>query len=136
MPTSAGIFPAAMASAAEAPERLDSGKVLPPGLPFSEAVRYGDTLYQHAIAGYQGKAGVMPAKGGRTDLTDELVKQAVDYEARRQIEVLEHGGKIGARLLQFLVEPLGLDPDRPHRSSQIQSAGRSLRDPAEPVHKQ
>ena len=38
-----------------------------------------DTLYQHALAGFQGKAGVMPAKGGRTDLTDELVKQAVDY---------------------------------------------------------
>lgn len=37
------------------------------------------TLYQHALAGYQGKAGVMPAKGGRTDLPDDLVKQAVDY---------------------------------------------------------
>ena len=23
-----------------------------------------DTLYKHAIGGYQGKAGVMPAKGG------------------------------------------------------------------------
>jgi cytochrome c5 len=38
-----------------------------------------DTLYQHAIQGYNGKAGVMPAKGGRADLTDELVQQAVDY---------------------------------------------------------
>ncbi len=37
------------------------------------------TLYQHALGGYQGKAGVMPAKGGRTDLPDDLVKQAVDY---------------------------------------------------------
>ena len=38
-----------------------------------------ETLYKHAIGGYNGKAGVMPAKGGRADLTDELVKQAVDY---------------------------------------------------------
>jgi cytochrome c5 len=37
------------------------------------------TLYDHALKGYQGKTGVMPAKGGRTDLPDDLVKQAVDH---------------------------------------------------------
>jgi cytochrome c5 len=37
------------------------------------------TLYQHALQGFQGKTGVMPAKGGRTDLSDDLVKQAVDH---------------------------------------------------------
>ena len=37
------------------------------------------TLYQHAISGYSGKTGMMPAKGGRTDLPDDLVKQGVDY---------------------------------------------------------
>ncbi len=37
------------------------------------------TLYEHAIAGYQGKAGVMPAKGGRADVSDDLVKAAVDH---------------------------------------------------------
>jgi cytochrome c5 len=37
------------------------------------------TLYQHALSGYTGKAGVMPPKGGRTDLPDELIKQGVDY---------------------------------------------------------
>ena len=37
------------------------------------------TLYQHALGGYQGKTGVMPAKGGRTDLPDDIVKQGVDY---------------------------------------------------------
>jgi cytochrome c5 len=37
------------------------------------------TLYQHALNGYSGKAGVMPAKGGRTDLPDDLIKQGVDY---------------------------------------------------------
>jgi cytochrome c5 len=38
-----------------------------------------DTLYQHAIGGFNGKAGVMPAKGGRTDWPDDLIKQAVDH---------------------------------------------------------
>jgi cytochrome c5 len=37
------------------------------------------TLYEHALNGYNGKTGVMPAKGGRTDLPDDLVKQGVDY---------------------------------------------------------
>ncbi|MBM5810574.1 MAG: cytochrome c5 family protein [Gammaproteobacteria bacterium] len=37
------------------------------------------TLHQHAIQGYQGAIGVMPAKGGRTDLSDEAVGAAVDY---------------------------------------------------------
>jgi cytochrome c5 len=37
------------------------------------------TLYDHALHGYTGKTGVMPAKGGRTDLSDDLIKQGVDY---------------------------------------------------------
>jgi cytochrome c5 len=37
------------------------------------------TLYEHALKGYTGTAGVMPAKGGRTDLTDDLIKAGVDY---------------------------------------------------------
>ena len=36
-------------------------------------------LYEHAIKGYQGKGGVMPAKGGNAALTDADVKLAVDY---------------------------------------------------------
>ena len=36
-------------------------------------------LYDHAIRGFQGKAGVMPAKGGNTALADADVKSAVDY---------------------------------------------------------
>jgi cytochrome c5 len=36
------------------------------------------TLYEHAIKGFQGKAGVMPPKGGSTASDDE-VKAAVDY---------------------------------------------------------
>ena len=37
-----------------------------------------ETLYKHAIGGYQGKAGVMPAKGG-SQASDDEVKAAVDY---------------------------------------------------------
>jgi cytochrome c5 len=39
------------------------------------------TLEQHAIAGFQGSTGVMPAKGGRMDLSDEAVRAAVEYLA-------------------------------------------------------
>ena len=38
------------------------------------------TLYEHAIKGFQGKAGMMPPKGGST-APDEEVKAAVDYMA-------------------------------------------------------
>jgi cytochrome c5 len=38
-----------------------------------------DTLYKHAIEGFTGKSGVMPAKGARADWPDDLVKQAVDH---------------------------------------------------------
>ena len=39
------------------------------------------TLYDHAIKGYSGKSGVMPAKGGNTDLDDVEVQRAVAYMA-------------------------------------------------------
>jgi cytochrome c5 len=38
------------------------------------------TLYEHAIKGFQGKAGMMPAKGG-SSASDDEVKAAVDYMA-------------------------------------------------------
>jgi cytochrome c5 len=38
-----------------------------------------ETLYKHAILGFQGKMGVMPAKGGNTSLSDADVKASVDY---------------------------------------------------------
>jgi cytochrome c5 len=37
------------------------------------------TLYDHALHGFQGSTGVMPAKGGRTDVPDDVIRQAVDY---------------------------------------------------------
>jgi cytochrome c5 len=36
-------------------------------------------LHQHAIGGFTDEAGAMPAKGGRPDLNDQSVLNAVDY---------------------------------------------------------
>ena len=41
------------------------------------------TLVAHAIDGYQGKAGVMPPKGGNADLTDDEVHRAVVFLANK-----------------------------------------------------
>lgn len=38
-----------------------------------------DTLYTHALKGFQGKKGMMPAKGGNASLADADVKASVDY---------------------------------------------------------
>jgi cytochrome c5 len=47
---------------------------------WASRIAQGDaTLHKHAIEGLQGKAGYMPAKGGRADLPDQLVIEAVDY---------------------------------------------------------
>jgi cytochrome c5 len=37
------------------------------------------TLYKHAVEGFQGKAGFMPAKGGRADYSDKSITNGVDY---------------------------------------------------------
>ncbi len=38
-----------------------------------------DTLIRHAIDGYQGSAGLMPARGGNPSLTDEQVEASVRW---------------------------------------------------------
>jgi cytochrome c5 len=38
-----------------------------------------NTLYQHAVDGFKGEAGLMPPKGGRMDISDDLVRAAVDH---------------------------------------------------------
>lgn len=38
-----------------------------------------DTLVKHAIEGFQGEAGLMPARGGNASLTDEQVRDAVQH---------------------------------------------------------
>jgi cytochrome c5 len=62
------------------------------GAGIAGAPKFGDTaawgprvaqgapkLHEHAIKGYQGKAGMMPAKGGNSSLSDADVIAAVDY---------------------------------------------------------
>ncbi|HZF27275.1 MAG TPA: c-type cytochrome [Steroidobacteraceae bacterium] len=38
-----------------------------------------DVLHMHAIEGFTGTNGLMPPKGGRVDLPDDVVKAGVDY---------------------------------------------------------
>lgn len=38
-----------------------------------------ETLYKHAIEGFTGAKGVMPARGGNSGMSDDDVKAAVDY---------------------------------------------------------
>ncbi|MGE5648875.1 cytochrome c5 family protein [Noviherbaspirillum sp. UKPF54] len=91
---------AAPAAGAAAPAAADAGKKLYDstcvachGGGVAGAPKFGDkaawaprlkqgsaTLYEHAIKGFQGKAGMMPPKGGSTAPDDE-VKAAVDYMA-------------------------------------------------------
>lgn len=43
-------------------------------------IAQGDaTLYKHAIEGYTGSKGLMPARGGGASLSDDEVKAAVDF---------------------------------------------------------
>jgi cytochrome c5 len=93
--------PAAAAPAAAAPKlAADAGKnlyntacVACHGAGIAGAPKFGDkaawaprlkqgtaVLYEHAIKGFQGKAGMMPPKGG-SSASDEEVKAAVDYMA-------------------------------------------------------
>jgi cytochrome c5 len=101
-PASAPVAAPAAASAVAAPPKLaaDAGKnlystacVACHGAGIAGAPLFGDkaawaprvsqgsaTLYEHALKGFQGKAGVMPPKGG-SSASDDEVKAAVDYMA-------------------------------------------------------
>ena len=44
-----------------------------------------ETMYKHAIEGFTGAKGMMPARGGNSKLTDEEVKAAVDFMADQSV---------------------------------------------------
>lgn len=66
-------FACHMAAVAGAPKFADAEAWAP------RVAKGMETLYANSINGYQGEAGIMPAKGGRADLSDEQVRAAVDY---------------------------------------------------------
>ena len=45
----------------------------------SRLSRGREALYRNAIEGFTGNTGVMPPKGGFTELTDEQVREIVDF---------------------------------------------------------
>ena len=45
----------------------------------SRVAQGANLLHDHALKGFQGKTGVMPQKGGRVDLSDKEIVDAVDY---------------------------------------------------------
>lgn len=67
------VFCGGGAVAADAPQFLNSGKVWPPELPFSEAVRVGNSLY------LSGQLGIVPG-------TLKLVPGGIQAEARQVME--------------------------------------------------
>jgi len=99
---SANAIPPKVAVAAPAPEKVDGKATYTQacavchGAGVAGAPKLGDkttwaariaqgnaTLYERAIKGFQGKAGLMPAKGGNPALGDANVKAAVDYMVSR-----------------------------------------------------
>ncbi len=42
-----------------------------------------DTLYKHALEGFTGQKGLMPARGGNAGLSDDEVKAAVDFMVQK-----------------------------------------------------
>ena len=92
-PAAAAAAPAAAGSADAAKKLYDSACVACHGAGIAGAPKFGDkaawadrikqgqnVMYEHAIKGFQGKAGMMPPKGGST-ASDEEIKAVVDYMA-------------------------------------------------------
>ncbi|MBI3575953.1 MAG: cytochrome c5 family protein [Gammaproteobacteria bacterium] len=91
-PVMNALIPAAHAAAADGKATYDSACTACHTAGVAGAPKLGDkadwgariaqgnaTLYDHAIKGYQGKKGFMPAKGGNAALKDDAVKAAVDF---------------------------------------------------------
>src|SRR5437667_8498569 len=91
-PAAGAPAPATAAAKADGKKIYDTTSVACHGPGIAGAPKFGDksawtariaegnnTLYTHAIQGFQGKGGVMPPKGGNTTLADADVKAAVDY---------------------------------------------------------
>jgi cytochrome c5 len=91
-PAPAGEAPAVAAAPADGKSTYETVCAVCHGAGIAGAPKVGDkaawapriaqglaTLDKHAIEGFQGESGVMPAKGGRLDLSDELVMATVAH---------------------------------------------------------
>lgn len=82
------------AAAAPQPEFLNSGKLLPNGLPFSELVRHGNTLY------LSGQIGILPG-------TTKFAPGGIKEEARQTLDnvktTLQAHGYATAKLVKCIV---------------------------------
>jgi cytochrome c5 len=88
----AGAAPAAAAPPKTGEEVYNAACVACHGAGIGGAPKFGDksawashvskgieVLHTHAIEGFQGPNGLMPPKGGRADLPDEVIRLGVDY---------------------------------------------------------
>jgi cytochrome c5 len=91
-PATAAVTPPATPAKSDGKKVFDTACTACHGAGIAGAPKFGDkaawapriaqginTLDTHALQGFQGKAGVMPPKGGYTSLSDADVKAAVDY---------------------------------------------------------
>ena len=89
-----------------------------------------DTLFKHAIGGFTGKSGVMPAKGGNPALSDEEVKAAVEHMIGLSKNRLDfpNGIRAAEAALIFWTSEIRAG-NREHTSSwqQLSEFGRKLR---------
>ena len=66
--------------ACHAPPGVAGAPVIGDGAAWVNRVAQGrDLLTEHALVGYQGSSGFMPAKGGRLDLSDDEIIAAMEY---------------------------------------------------------
>jgi reactive intermediate/imine deaminase len=84
-------FASPAALAADDVEFLNSGKIVPANLPFSEAVRVGDTLY------LSGQVGIKPG-------TLELVPGGLAAEARQALENIKASLEAGGYSMRDVVK--------------------------------
>jgi len=85
-----------------------------------------DTLHKHAVEGYQGKAGVMPAKGGAADLSDDDVKAAVDF----MVKAAQGGSTPAAAAAPAAAEPAPVAPAAAPAVADAATKGKEIYDTA------
>ncbi len=70
----------AVCIACHAPPGVGGAPALGDGDAWATRLAQGvDTLIDHALHGFSGSKGIMPGKGGRLDLSDEEIIEAVEY---------------------------------------------------------